>query len=342
MRMARLRTSGENLFVVLLISAPLSQKLEPPANPARFIPSRVRTESLFNHIDMGFLNRRLAISALGPIRDEFFTRQKPGSDHMTILANDHLLVTMLIDLCSELKVPTLAGALSEASPRKVFMSTERLSPCPAVYDQPRATQEVISDIEFIKPVRLEYHTEHIVSSTGRMTLAEGYVRGYVEAIIGVSHDKSDHWLVEPIVIGAPFLGHPRNKSNADLMWFSKDYGEILPEDIIQFEQMAAVKVKDAAEWLSVMKNIPEATVKEAFATLLGEPAKKDWGGEENDHFSANVMVGARRCTGAFLLKGPTNFREMTPAMCGKNGDQLVLLANSGADVSIVPRGSFAL
>jgi TPR repeat protein len=34
--MARWRTSGENLFVVLLISAPLSQKLEPPANPARF------------------------------------------------------------------------------------------------------------------------------------------------------------------------------------------------------------------------------------------------------------------------------------------------------------------
>jgi hypothetical protein len=36
MRMARLRTSGENLFVVLLMMAPLSQKLEPPANPERF------------------------------------------------------------------------------------------------------------------------------------------------------------------------------------------------------------------------------------------------------------------------------------------------------------------
>lgn len=36
MRMARSRTSGENLFVVLLIMAPLSQKLEPPANPVRF------------------------------------------------------------------------------------------------------------------------------------------------------------------------------------------------------------------------------------------------------------------------------------------------------------------
>ncbi|TAU73865.1 hypothetical protein ELI07_30100 (plasmid) [Rhizobium leguminosarum] len=36
MRTARARTSGENLFVVLLVMAPLSQKLEPPANPGRF------------------------------------------------------------------------------------------------------------------------------------------------------------------------------------------------------------------------------------------------------------------------------------------------------------------
>src|SRR5271167_2856283 len=35
-RRARLRTSGENLFVVLLMAAPPSQELEPPANPGRF------------------------------------------------------------------------------------------------------------------------------------------------------------------------------------------------------------------------------------------------------------------------------------------------------------------
>jgi hypothetical protein len=31
-----LATSGENLFVVLLVIAPPSQKLEPPKNPERF------------------------------------------------------------------------------------------------------------------------------------------------------------------------------------------------------------------------------------------------------------------------------------------------------------------
>src|SRR3984885_15730556 len=35
-RTARLRTSGENLFVVLLMAAPPSQELEPPANTGRF------------------------------------------------------------------------------------------------------------------------------------------------------------------------------------------------------------------------------------------------------------------------------------------------------------------
>lgn len=38
-RTARLRTSGENLFVVLLIMAPFSQELEPPAIPGRYRPT---------------------------------------------------------------------------------------------------------------------------------------------------------------------------------------------------------------------------------------------------------------------------------------------------------------
>ncbi|WP_343794952.1 hypothetical protein, partial [Sphingomonas trueperi] len=35
-RTARVRTSGENLFVVLLVIGPSSQELGPPTNPARF------------------------------------------------------------------------------------------------------------------------------------------------------------------------------------------------------------------------------------------------------------------------------------------------------------------
>ena len=99
--------------------------------------------------------------------------------------------------------------------------------------------------------------------------------------------------------------------------------------------MKEAAVASADEWMSVMQKVPEAYVKKSIASLLKEPAKSDWGGEENDHFSANATVADKRCSAAFLLKGPTNFREMTPAMCGKNGDQIYRLTKAGADISVV-------
>jgi hypothetical protein len=299
------------------------------------VPEKYRLADLFSHIDMGFLNRRLAITALGPIRDYFFERRKPGDDHLSVLANNHLLVTMLIDVCSKLKVPTLAQALNAGKTKQLFMSTERLEPCPEIYDKDRVTHAVHFDLDFGKPVKITYHTCHIVSDTGRLTLREGYLKGYWQAIIGLLHNKGDEFEIEPIVIGAPWLDHPRNKVGAEAIWFSYDYGEILPEDIEEFSKMKEMSVSDANEWLSAMERIPEAHVKASIARLLKEPIKADWGGEQNDHFSANVTIAEVRRTAAFLLKGPADFREMTPAMCGKNGDQIYRLVNSSAYVSVV-------
>lgn len=302
---------------------------------AEQIPTEYRVADYFSHIDMGFLNRRLAISALGPIRGEFITHQRPGNDHMTQLGNDHLLVTMLIDVFSAMKAPTLADALRLGQPRHVFMSTERLEACPDIRSSDRVSHAVHLDLPTEKPVMIAYHTNHIVSDTGRMTLSDGYECGYREAIIGLLHDKGDHFEVEPIVIGAPWLDHPRNENGQQAVWLGYDYGEIVPEDIEQFTKMKGVTAADATEWMSVMATVPEQHVKTSIAQLLNEPIKADWGGEENDHFSANVMIAGRVQTAAFLLKGPTNFREMTPAMCGKNGDQIYRLSNSGADISVV-------
>ena len=284
---------------------------------------------------MGFLNRRIAIAALGPLRDEFLERQKPGEDHMTILLNDHLLVTMLIDVCSHFKVPTLAEAIVLGKPRHMFMSIERLEPCPEIYDAARVKHAVHFDLDLGKPVNIAYHTSHIVSDTGRMTLVDGYRKGYRQAMIGLLHDKGHEFEIEPIVMGAPWLDHPRNEGGGKLMWYSKDYGEILPEDIEEFSRMKDVVVSDANEWMSAMKAIPEKHVKTAIASLLREPSKNDWAGEDNDHFSPNATVAGRRRTIAFLFKGPSKFREMTPAMCGTNGDQIFRLVKSGADISVV-------
>jgi hypothetical protein len=301
------------------------------------LPPDLRSKDLFHHIDMGFLNRRLCITALpASIRTHYIERAKPGSDHMTVLSNDHLLVTMLLDVCQEVGLPTLVQALSLGNPKCMFRSTERLAPCPEIYDAVRVDHPVELDIEFGKPVHITYHTEHLVSSTGKMTLADGASGGYVQSIVGVLHNKPDRFEIEPLVMGAPWFDHPRNGTDdAFLMWIGRDFGEILPEDIDQFSRMKEVHVASAEEWLRVMGRLPEATVKAALAQLLSEPTKKDWGGETNDHFSSNVLIGGQRKTAAFLLKGPTMFREMTLEMCGKRADQIYRLANSGADVSIV-------
>lgn len=299
------------------------------------LPTKYRLADFYYHIDMGFLNRRLAITALGPIRQHFLDRRQAGEDHFTQLANDHLLVTMLLDVCTELKVPTLAEALELARPTRLFSSIERLEPCPEVYDSERVNQVVHLDFEPSKPVFISYHTRHIVADTGRMALAEGHVRGFREAMIGLVHDRGDRFEIEPVVMGAPWIEHPRNPGGDKAVWVGGDFGEILPEDIAEFSAMNDVETSNADEWMSVMRSVPEAHVKASIATLLAEPVKADWGGEENDHFSANVTVGGRRRTAAFLLKGPTRFSEMTPAMCGANGDQIYRLAKSGADISVV-------
>ncbi len=291
---------------------------------------------VFQHIDMGFINRRLCLTALPQaLRYEFISKSRDDSNHLDRLWNDHFLVTLLLDVCDASHAPTLLEALQMGHPRCVFRSTERLAPCPEIYSADRVSHDVLLDIDFGKPVRISYHTKHLVSDTGKMTLSEGAPEGYVESMVGILHDRPKQFTIEPLVIGAPWLEHPRNQDGSELVWFGRDFGELLPEDIEQFSKLADIKVGSPDEWMSVMKNLPEEDVKKAFAALLGEPFKKDWGGESNDHFSSNVTVAGRRRTAAFMFKGPAVFREMTMDMCGKRADQIYRLTNSGADISIV-------
>ena len=119
------------------------------------------------------------------------------------------------------------------------------------------------------------------------------------------------------------------------MWLGRDFGEILPEDIQQFERLTDIPPPALNEWEPIMRNQSEGSIKRAFCELLGEPPKKDWSGEQNDHYSGNLTVRGRHRTGAFLLKGPSVFREMTLDMCGSRADQVHRLADTDADISIV-------
>lgn len=59
------------------------------------------------------------------------------------------------------------------------------------------------------------------------------------------------------------------------------------------------------------------------------------GGEQDDHFTASLSVNGERSTAAFVLKGPADFREMTPEMLGKRADQVYRLSTTPAQILIV-------
>ena len=301
------------------------------------ISERLRAEDKFHHIDMGFLNRRLCMGFLPPDARQYFSEnKKPGTDHLATLSNDHLLVTMVLDCCEVLDAPSLLKALRLGEPRHLFRSTERLAPCSEIYDASRVGHAVELDLDFGKPVIIAYHTCHIVSDTGKMILNKGSTDGYVNSIVGLLHDKPNRFEIEPMVLGQPWYDHPRNGEDRHrLMVHGRNFGEIQPEDIDQFSKMRDVEVEHAEKWMDAMSALPESRVKEAVASLLSEPTKKDWGGESDDHFSANVSVHGRRRTAAFLLKGPNPFREMTLDMCGKRADQIHRMVDSDADISVV-------
>jgi hypothetical protein len=81
----------------------------------------------------------------------------------------------------------------------------------------------------------------------------------------------------------------------------------------------------------------EDQIQLALEQILGVPVhKKDWGGEFNDLYTANVIVNGARTETAFLLKGNgLKRRKMRIADCGYNGDQLVRLFQSPARLFVV-------
>lgn len=110
------------------------------------------------------------------------------------------------------------------------------------------------------------------------------------------------------------------------------------DDVDSFRKVRRVKNADIATYLAngfLRQN--EDTVQRALEDILGVPThRKDWGGEGNDLYTANVVINRVRLATAFLLKGPgIGKRVMTIRDCGKNGDQLVRLFGAPADLFVV-------
>ncbi|MDE0225340.1 MAG: hypothetical protein OXP28_09410 [Gammaproteobacteria bacterium] len=297
----------------------------------------LRTSDKFHHIDLGFINQRLCLGALDArVREALVPRFRPEQNNLDRMVNGHLLVTALLDCCEAVGAPTLLEAIRLGGPRRLFRSTERLAPCPEIYEVERVSHNVQLDVDVGKPVRIAYHTSHLVSDTGKMELARGAKEGGASSIVGVLNYRKDYYEIEPLVIGAPWFDHPRNGDDNYLMFAGYDFGEILPEDIEQFARMSDVEVTRDDEWMGAMRTLSEDRVKSLIVGLLAETPKEDWGGEQDDHYSGNVTVGGARRTASFMFKGPGNgFREMTLEMCGKRADQIHRMVGTQADLSIV-------
>ena len=81
----------------------------------------------------------------------------------------------------------------------------------------------------------------------------------------------------------------------------------------------------------------EDSIQTALERILSVPFhKKDWGGELNDLYTANLLINGARHETAFLLKG-NGLRSKTMEIkhCGVNGDQILRLCNSPAKLFVV-------
>jgi hypothetical protein len=111
------------------------------------------------------------------------------------------------------------------------------------------------------------------------------------------------------------------------------------EDIDSFRKVRDVNPAAVADLLSEQGYLDksEEEVQIALESILNEAMhKRDWGGEINDLYSANLVLNGNRTASAFLLKG-NGLR--TPVMqisdCGKNGDQILRLMRSPAQLFVI-------
>ena len=85
-----------------------------------------------------------------------------------------------------------------------------------------------------------------------------------------------------------------------------------------------------------LNNIAESKIKEGLKRIIGETHEhKDWGGEKNDLYTNKLLYKNKRRIAAFALKGKATKGTLTPNKMGKNGDQIIRLVKSAAEIFFV-------
>jgi hypothetical protein len=140
-------------------------------------------------------------------------------------------------------------------------------------------------------------------------------------------DENGDVEIHPIIIGDMRV---RLGGGFDINW--NDRLRLYPQQIDAFGNQDRVTAKDA----KVMLSISEEQVKDAIASILGEPfVPKDWGGEKSDLSTARISVEGRPTSAAFILKGPSVPGPLHPANMGKRGDQLLRAFEEPVEIVVV-------
>lgn len=300
------------------------------------LPIEVRNRELIFHVDAGFINRRLSYSWLRSDARRIFEAylESSGNEVFGTLRNDHRLIEICLAQATGQNVPGIRDSVNQGFfERTAVCGTEWLEPVPDVYDSPRVRARVDFRADTEVNVFLEFSTEHIFSTTQKMVLHQGAYTTFV-AIVHSVDPRQKSVTLHPLFLGGPMLGRDENDepTEGELLWHSSTFYQLFPEDIDEFARMKTVEA--GVEWMDAMRKIPEDHVKKSFASILGDATKKDWGGEFDDHYTT-LHAGGKRYEAAFLLKGPSDFREIVPAHLGKNADQIYRLSCTPAGLLIV-------
>jgi hypothetical protein len=111
---------------------------------------------------------------------------------------------------------------------------------------------------------------------------------------------------------------------------SFDVVQLTIDDIDSFSKIRLVK--------SEVKLTPiyEKSFKEGIKKIIGEAGTfTDWGGEKNDLYTTRLRVKNRRVVTAVAFKGRGKKGVLKPNMMGKNGDQILRLFQSDADIFVL-------
>ena len=304
------------------------------------LPSEKRQElgrlDLGLTIDTGFVHRRRIQTIIGDVGmrivDEETQRLPELPSHEVERRTDHIYTKVMLAYCNVHNVPTLEQCLTDFK-SAIFCGNVLLEPCHNFYEVDRAISQMKSPVEpEVEPeVNVEFHytTGRVKASTLRDRLHEGSL----VSMVGVLHESTDSKRrFDPIIMGFPWVTTDNPKWAAFAPWAGLAAYEVFIED---FDEFAAVAKHRIPKDHGPMEMVSEASLKAVLAQHLRDPIQRDWGGEQSDHFSANLHLNGKRITGAFLLKGPSHYRQMKVSDLGKNGNQIIRLAHEPADVLIV-------